>query len=224
MCEMTVEEYNELYNQKKYKKYITCSNEYQLIIDTCVVKTYVSNINGLKTISVKNALIGSDMITNIYYKYNGQMHRDDGPAFIIIKNNLELLSLGWFKNGNRYNKNGPSKIIFNEYNGNVNYLSWTNKNGDTSNYDGPAYVQIYGTDKLAIRSSYYINGEYYSKKQYETFINRIKNGSIEKNINRYHYIKKLNAIHDTAEFYGINSLVEKVDDIILVLKLKGMLM
>lgn len=224
MYEMTAEEYIEMYNQKKYKKYITCSDEYQLMIDTSVAKTYVSNINGLKTISVKNMHIGSDMFISIYYKYDGKYHRDDGPAFIRIKNNLELLSLGWFKNGNKYNENGPSKIVFNEYDGNVCYMSWTNKNGDISNYNGPACVQICETNKLYVRNSYYINGEYYSKKQYETFINRIKNGSIEKNINRYYYVKKLNAIRDTAKFYGINSLVEKVDDIILVSKLKGILM
>ena len=68
----------------------------------------------------------------------------------------------------------------------------------------------------------YLDGLHYEGYKYREFIKKIKNGTVEKNINRYSD-KKIKIIRNLAEFYNLQSLKDTIDNVIMIKKLQGVI-
>ena len=92
---------------------------------------------------------------------NGDLHREDGPAFIQGDGG----SIIWYLNGFIHRKDGPA----------IEYISGTKLwyiNGKRHREDGPAIEYFSGAE------DWYLNGIEYTKKQYKKKIRLIKLKSI----------------------------------------------
>ncbi len=74
--------------------------------------------------------------------------------------------------------------------------------------DGPAICCI-SKNGFVVSASYFLFGKLVRKKEYDDFIEKVKNGHFIKNINRIKDKNKIEHIYYTANFYGIEELVEK---------------
>ena len=74
--------------------------------------------------------------------------------------------------------------------------------------DGPAVCCI-SKNGFVVSASYYLFGKIVRKKEYDDFIEKVKNGHFIKNINRIKDKDKIEHIYYAANFYGIDKLIEK---------------
>ena len=81
-----------------------------------------------------------------WYKFNGQLHRDEGPAVIYYNGKKE-----WYKHGKLHREDGPAV----EWKDGTQY--WY-KNGLKHREDGPAVIYSDGG------KSWYLNGKLDTKK------------------------------------------------------------
>lgn len=233
------EKYKNKYNRDNYKQYVDIdTDEYKLVIDTNILKTYISKLDSLKTISITNRIISNEsrdflsndslvnikneeksdsLLTNIEYKYDNIPHRDNGPAKIMLQDE-KIIKCCWH-NIKGTNIKDPSIIDYDSYDGEINCLIWTNNDRRKSRYDGPAVVHRFGN---GVYYRYYIDGLHYEGYKYKEFIKKIKNGTVEKNINRYSD-KKIEIIRNLAEFYNLQSLKDTIDNVIMIKKLQGII-
>ena len=87
------------------------------------------------------------------------------------------------------------------------------------NPNGPAEI-FYNKDWEIDSKTYYLFGKIVNENRYNDFISKLKSGFIEKNINRYRKIEKINEILEYAKFYSMNKLIEKCNMILITKKLE----
>jgi hypothetical protein len=86
---------------------------------------------------------------------NGKYHNENGPAIIWYYKNGQIQYQYWYINELSHNENGPS-IIFYYKNGQIEYQAWK-INRIRHNENGPAYI-CYDENGQIIDESWYING------------------------------------------------------------------
>ena len=95
------------------------------------------------------------------------------------------------------------------YNSNIKYF----------NPNGPAEI-FYNKDWEIDSKTYYLFGKIVNEKKYNDFLLKLKSGEIEKNINRYKKLEKVNEILEYAKYYSLNGLIEKCSKILITKKLE----
>lgn len=98
--------------------------------------------------------IENDTYKECYYK-NGLLHREDGPAIIIKKNN-KLICQKYYIDGKLNNNNGPAII---EYDNDIITKKSFYRDGLCHNDDDKPAILIYNNDKknYHVKESYYFN-------------------------------------------------------------------
>lgn len=87
------------------------------------------------------------------------------------------------------------------------------------NPNGPAEI-FYNKDWEIDSKTYYLFGKIVNENKYNDFISKLKSGFIEKNINRYRKIEKINEILEYAKYYSLNKLIDKCNMILITKKLE----
>ena len=90
------------------------------------------------------------------YYLNGQLHREDGPAFECFYKNDKLRERGYYLNGQAHCQDGPAIEYF-DANGNLT-LSYYYLNGQLHREDGPAFESLWSNGNPEERG-YYLNGQ-----------------------------------------------------------------
>ena len=87
------------------------------------------------------------------------------------------------------------------------------------NPNGPAEI-FYNKDWEIDSKTYYLFGKIVNENKYNDFLLKLKSGEIEKNINRYRKIEKINEIYEYAKYYSLNGLIEKCSKILITKELE----
>lgn len=116
---------------------------------------------------------------------------------------------------NGYTEEDPAIIVFDEK-GEIKRKVFM-KNGKCHCISGPA-IRVY-SDILMIDESYYINDVRFTQDNFNTFINSIKDKTIFNTLN-FCSISKLETIKEIAEFYGINSIINDCNKMLVIKKLE----
>lgn len=86
--------------------------------------------------------------------------------------------------------------------------------------NGAAYFSFNYEWKL-VEKNFYLFESLVSEDKYYNFIEKIKNGTITKNLNRYKRIDRIKEIYEFAKFYKIKELMEKCEFKLMLEKLEG---
>ena len=150
---------------------------------------------------------------------------------VFEKNDLNLLkiSLNKMDSGFIYNKvfeigeNFYKTISKGKYSErkNENYyrILFSKNNIKYFNPNGPAEI-FYNENGEIDSKTYFLFGKIVNEKKYNDFLLKLKSGEIEKNINRYKKIEKINEIYEFAKYYSLNGLIEKCSKILITNKLE----
>jgi uncharacterized protein len=120
----------------------------------------------------------NDVITYLKYYKNGNLHREDGPAFIKHYPDASVEYEMYYLNGTKHREDGPAIIHyyinskrFNadgsfsiEFNNGFIELETYYIDGKRHREDGPAMIGYYQNNMNTKFLSYYINGEFESTK------------------------------------------------------------
>ena len=165
----------------------------------------------------------------IEFKLNNNFYKK--IKLIFGKNDLNLLNISLTKMdfGFIYNKtfeigeNFYKTIFKGNYSErkNENYyrIRYSKKNIKYFNPNGPAEI-FYNKDWEIDSKTYFLFGKIVNEKKYNDFLLKLKSGFIEKNINRYRKIEKINEILEYAKYYSLNGLIEKCSKILITKKLE----
>lgn len=214
-----MENIDEKYNVDKFKKYIDTSKCEKIII-TDVVEYYVKNNIILQK---QNMFFNKDYFYNIY-EYGEDLenlkYKQGIPnAFLVHNGKIERIFFRVNKNLN-YNPEGPSSITYFSSNTVIKSIEYTNKYGNTSRVDGPAYsYRLTGNGKFF--HSNYVNNIYLTNGELKKITETVVSGKLCKNINRYNNKRKLEICREIAVFYKMKETIEAIDNKLMVLKLQG---
>ena len=86
--------------------------------------------------------------------------------------------------------------------------------------NGAAYFSFNYEWKL-VEKNFYLFESLVSEDKYYNFIEKIKNGTITKNLNRYKRIDRIKEIYEFAKFYKNKELMEKCEFKLMLGKLEG---
>ena len=169
------------------------------------------------------------ILTKLKWYKNGNLHNEIGPATkkFTRYNNKDVIFLegyridgtkiqeNWFKDGNIHRKNGPAII---EYFGKKVSHEQYYINGIKHRVDGPAYLEYSISNNKVRYCEYYLNGVRRKPKDIEPILCRIKDGTLINKINAYG-VKRLKLIKIICEDMGLDDIVEKIDNKLLLEKL-----
>lgn len=89
---------------------------------------------------------------------NGLLHKEEGPAIESLDGKVQI----WYRNGVQHRDSGPSYIVRGE-------RKYWFKDGKPHRVDGPA-KEFYHPPIRAGKHEYYLNGEEYSKEDFDDFL------------------------------------------------------
>ena len=150
---------------------------------------------------------------------------------VFEKNDLNLINISLTKmdSGFIYNKvfeigeNFYKTISKGKYSErkNENYyrVLFSKNNIKYFNPNGPAEI-FYNQNGEIDSKTYYLFGKIVNEKKYNDFLLKLKSGYIEKNINKYRKIERINEIMEFAKYYSLNGLIEKCSKILITNKLE----
>ena len=156
-----------------------------------------------------------DVIFLEEYYTNGKVNRINGPAMIRYRIDGTIMQENWFKDGKIHRKNGPAII---EYFGKKVSREQYYINGIKHRVDGPAYLEYSISNNKVRYCEYYLNGVRRKSEDIEPILCRIKDGTLINKINAYG-VKRLKLIKIICEDMGLNDIVEKIDNKLLLEKL-----
>lgn len=156
-----------------------------------------------------------DMIFLEEYYINGKVNRINGPAIIRYRNDGTIVQEQWFKDGKTHRKNGPAVI---EYFGKKVNCEQYYINGIKHRVDGPAYLEYSISGNKVYHCEYYLNGVRRKAEDIESILCGIKDGTLINKINFYG-VKKLKLIRMICEGMGLDDIIEKIDNKLLLEKL-----
>lgn len=98
------------------------------------------------------------IIRDLNYKYDGQLHRESGPASISFSwDGTRPILQTWCRHGECHRENGPAEIEHDDVTGNLRYEGfWLD--GQPHRRDGPALVH-YDADGNIQRQEFLLYGE-----------------------------------------------------------------
>ena len=86
--------------------------------------------------------------------------------------------------------------------------------------NGAAYF-LFNYEWKLVEKNFYLLGSLVKESEYRTFIEKVKSGTITKNLNRYKKIDKIKEIYEFAKFYKNKELMEKCEFKLMLGKLEG---
>lgn len=215
----------EKYKLKNFKKYIDINN-YTLLSENGKTKFYKNNENSNLILRVIKIQYRKETIFRLLYSKNGDINEKleyykNIPNRFIVDSDLNRIKIiEWFIDDyTRYNNDGPCAIrYFSDEN--ICNLSWNNKQGIMSNVEFPSYIYRFNSDE-AFKYCYKINGNRINRVDLEIMIEKIRDGKIKKNINRYSNVNKLKIFKEIAEYYNLEETIEAIENRFLILKLEN---
>ena len=169
-----------------FKRYMNLDG-YELVEDKCnsyIKTTFFVNPKD-KALTVEIDEFGSVATKRNFkifnFKKNGVVDRTDGPAKIKLIDD-KIAEVDFCTNGVEFaGANVPSKIRFHE-NGDVKLITYSNENQEISRTNGPAAI-LYNLDGT-VEEEFFINGEMFTRKQYEKLINNVNSKKYSRSLNR----------------------------------------
>ena len=130
-----------------------------------------------------------------------------------------------FDLGNNYVKLVSSGIYYGKYcNGeryhNIYFFKEVNDERIYFRVNGAAYF-LFNHEWKLVEKNFYLLGNLVTESEYRNFIEKVKNGTVAKNLNRYRKINKIEEIYEFAKFYKIKELMEKCELKLMLGKLEG---
>ena len=130
-----------------------------------------------------------------------------------------------FDLGNNYVKLVSSGIYYGKYcNGeryhNIYFFKEVNDERIYFRVNGAAYF-LFNHEWKLVEKNFYLLGNLVTESEYRNFIEKVKNGIVAKNLNRYKKIDKIEEIYEFAKFYKIKELMEKCEFKLMLGKLEG---
>lgn len=108
---------------------------------------------------------------NRVWRRNGRLHRENGPAFITINDDGEVVAESWFFNGMHHRTDGPAHVAFDD-DGTLRVEEWW-VNDKKHREDGPAEIW-YRSDGTIRNVEYWLDGIKLSIKQQNQFVHEVK--------------------------------------------------
>ena len=169
-----------------FKKYMNLDG-YELVEDECnsFIKTTFFVNSKDKALTVEIDEFGSVATKRNFkifnFKKNGVVDRINGPAKIKLIDN-EIVEIDYCRNGVEFaGANVLSKIRFHE-NGDVKLITYSNINQEISRTNGPAMI-LYNLDGT-VKEEFFINGEMFTRKQYEKLIDNVNSKKYLRSLSR----------------------------------------
>lgn len=165
----------------------------------------------------------------IEFKLNNNFYKK--IKLIFGKNDLNLLNISLtkmdfgfiynkvFEIGENFYKTIYKGMYSERKNENYYRVSYYKSNIKYFNPNGPAEI-FYNKDWEIDSKTYFLFGKIVNEKKYNDFLLKLKSGEIEKNINRYRKLEKVNEILEYAKYYSLNGLIEKCSKILITKKLE----
>ena len=130
-----------------------------------------------------------------------------------------------FDLGNNYVKLVSSGIYYGKYcNGeryhNIYLFKEVNDERIYFRVNGAAYF-LFNHEWKLVEKNFYLLGNLVTESEYRNFIEKVKNGTVAKNLNRYKKIDKIEEIYEFAKFYKNKELMEKCEFKLMLGKLEG---
>ena len=130
-----------------------------------------------------------------------------------------------FDLGNNYVKLVSSGIYYGKYcNGeryhNIYFFKEVNDERIYFRVNGAAYF-LFNHEWKLVEKNFYLLGNLVTESEYRNFIEKVKNGIVAKNLNRYKKIDKIEEIYEFAKFYKNKELMEKCEFKLMLGKLEG---
>ena len=130
-----------------------------------------------------------------------------------------------FDLGNNYVKLVSSGIYYGKYcNGeryhNIYFFKEVNDERIYFRVNGAAYF-LFNHEWKLVEKNFYLLGNLVTESEYRNFIEKVKNGTVAKNLNRYKKIDKIEEIYEFAKFYKNKELMEKCEFKLMLGKLEG---
>ena len=130
-----------------------------------------------------------------------------------------------FDLGNNYIKLVSSGIYYGKYcNGeryhNIYFFKEVNDERIYFRVNGAAYF-LFNHEWKLVEKNFYLLGNLVTESEYRNFIEKVKNGTVAKNLNRYKKIDKIEEIYEFAKFYKNKELMEKCEFKLMLGKLEG---
>ena len=130
-----------------------------------------------------------------------------------------------FDLGDGYVKLVSSGIYYGKYcNGeryhNIYFFKEVNDERIYFRVNGAAYF-LFNHEWKLVEKNFYLLGNLVTESEYRNFIEKVKNGTIAKNLNRYRKINKIEEIYEFAKFYKNKELMEKCEFKLMLGKLEG---
>ena len=107
------------------------------------------------------------------YLKDGNLHKEDGPAYIECNDNGTVWREYWYFNGKLHREGRPAVIEYND-DGSISYEEWY-LNGQQHREDGPAYVEY--EDGSVSSEAWYLNGEKH-REDFPAVISYYEDGSV----------------------------------------------
>ena len=130
-----------------------------------------------------------------------------------------------FDLGNNYVKLVSSGIYYGKYcNGeryhNIYFFKEVNDERIYFRVNGAAYF-LFNHEWKLVEKNFYLLGNLVTESEYRNFIEKVKNGTVAKNLNRYKKIDNIEEIYEFAKFYKNKELMEKCEFKLMLGKLEG---
>ena len=159
--------------------------------------------------------------TNYYKKIELVFEKND---LNLLKISLNKMDSGFiyskvFEIGENFYKTISKGKYSERKNENYYRILFSKNNIKYFNPNGPAEI-FYNQNGEIDSKTYFLFGKIVNEKKYNEFLLKLKSGEIEKNINRYRKIEKINEIYEFAKFYSLNNLIEKCSKILITNKLE----
>ena len=169
-----------------FEKYMNLDG-YELVEDKCnsFIKTTFFINSKDKALTVEVDEFGSVATKRNFkifnFKKNGVIDRTDGPAKIKLIDD-KIVEVDYCRNGIEFaGANVPSKIRFHE-NGDVKLITYSNINQEISRTNGPAAI-LYNLNGT-VEEEFFINGEIFTRKQYEKLIDNVNSKKYSRSLSR----------------------------------------
>lgn len=214
-----MENIDEKYSVDKFKKYINV-DQYEKMTVTDVVEYYAKDNIILQK---RKMFFNRNYFYNIY-EYGEDLenlkYKQGIPnAFLVHSGEIERVFFRVNKKLN-YNPEGPSSVTYFSGSTTIKSIEYTNKYGNTSRIDGPAY-SYRSTKNGKFFHLNYIDEYYFTNGEMKKTVEVVTSGKLCKNINRYTNKRKLEIYREIALFYKMEETIEAIDNKLMVLKLQG---